>query len=121
MTPVPEILLQKPRVAQVFFTVEAIDLASADAAVLAIRDLDAFADATAYSVTLTDETGLYQISITLNLGPKAFERKFFINPLPDDETEETPTDGTPTPAPTSTATPTPTSTPTPTPTDETEG
>jgi hypothetical protein len=120
LTPVPEALLQKPRVAQVFLQVDALDLASADAAVLALRKLDSFADLTAYSVTLNTETGFYQLVITLNINEKAFERKYFINPLPDDgsgdtPTDETPTDETPTPTPTSTATPTPT------PTNETEG
>ena len=116
VTPIPDVLLQQPRVAQVFLQVDAVSLASADAAVLAIRDLDSFVDATAYTVTLNSDNGLYQLTITLDIGPKAYEREFFLNPLPEDETGETPT-----PTPTATPTPTPTATPTPTSTSETEG
>lgn len=117
LTPIADVLLQKPRVAQVFLQVQALDLASADAAVLAIQNIDSFVDATAYTVTLNTDTGVYDLVITLNIGPKAFEREFFVNPLPDDGTEETPE----TPAPTATPTPTSSSTPTATPTNETEG
>jgi len=87
LAPVSNVLLEKPRVATINFTVTSDSLTEAGQIVERLKKLRGFADATVTEFAM-DEEGVMTATAVLNVNSDAFERRL-LAPLPADDATAT--------------------------------
>ena len=87
LTPLPDVPLQRARVASITLVVGVSDLFVADQVMTYLKTVPAFADTRTSAVGLNQDGG-YEMDIVLNIDSDAWARRFFVNPPADAATED---------------------------------
>jgi len=95
LAPVVTAPLEQPRVATLTFTARTNSLARADQLTVNVKQLPGFADATTTTIAAEDDSS-YMVNVIVHINDSVFERRFFENPVTEDDADATAADTTPT-------------------------
>ena len=86
LAPVVTAPLEQPRVATLAFTARTNSLARADQLTVNVKELPGFADATTTTIAAEDDSS-YMVNVIVHINDSVFERRFFENPVAEDDAD----------------------------------